>query len=190
MSFVTIIASEKGQLDVNHLHLEKTGKLDSVQSAAGGCNSVINHRLCVSDIIKVDIIKNGLRFLIYTGANISLVPRKLVRSKNKQCKSADYKLYAANNTEIQTFGVFTMELNLKLRRTFTWTFVIADVSQPIIGADFLAHYELMVDLSGRKLIDKVPSLNVLDSIVHTMIYLQNTRKQLSRYRSKELVFTQ
>ncbi|KYN14618.1 hypothetical protein ALC57_13173 [Trachymyrmex cornetzi] len=39
-----------------------------------------------------------------------------------------------------------------------WRFVVADVSRPIIGADFLAFYDLLVDLRGSCLIDRVTSL--------------------------------
>ncbi|GFU75684.1 retrovirus-related Pol polyprotein from transposon opus [Trichonephila clavipes] len=41
------------------------------------------------------------------------------------------------------------ELNLGLRRPFIWTFIIADVSSPIIGADFLKHFNLLIDLKKK-----------------------------------------
>ena len=37
-------------------------------------------------------------------------------------------------------------LNFGLRREFTWRFVIADVARPIIAADVLIYYGLLVDL--------------------------------------------
>jgi len=42
-----------------------------------------------------------------------------------------------------------------------WSFVIADISKPIIGADFLAHFNLMVDLKNRRLIDQVTGLTTV-----------------------------
>lgn len=63
------------------------------------------------------------------------------------------KLFAANGTEIRTFGKKLISINLGLRRAFTWPFIVADVSQPIIGADFLTHFGLLVDLKRKKLID-------------------------------------
>src|SRR5215469_9404904 len=45
------------------------------------------------------------------------------------------------------------EISLHLRRTFPWVFTIADVSQAIIGADFLKHFDLLVDLRRKCLID-------------------------------------
>ena len=35
----------------------------------------------------------------------------------------------------------------------TWRFLVADVTQPIIGADFLLQHKLLVDLAQRRLID-------------------------------------
>ena len=46
-------------------------------------------------------------------------------------------LQAANSTSITTYGSRSRTLDLGLRRTFRWIFVIADVAMPILGADFL-----------------------------------------------------
>ncbi|GFV97451.1 transposon Tf2-9 polyprotein [Trichonephila clavipes] len=50
------------------------------------------------------------------------------------------------------------KLNLGLRRPFIWTFIIADVSSPIIGADFLKHFNLLIDLKKKRLMDVETSL--------------------------------
>ena len=70
-------------------------------------------------------------------------------------------LQAANKTPIRTFGQRSLTLRLGLRRTFPWIFVLADVSQPIIGADFLRHFGLMVDLRAHQLRDSTTSLSVM-----------------------------
>lgn len=51
-------------------------------------------------------------------------------------------------------------MDLGLRRKFSHIFTVANVSRPIIGADFLAYFGLMVDLKQRKLHDKETSLSV------------------------------
>lgn len=139
------------------LQLETTndiGKLNTVQSnEADGCVNVINRRLCVMDSI------SGLRFLIDTGANVSVIPRSCRLIRNS-AKSIEYKLFAANSTVINTYGVINLELNLGLRRSFKWTFIIADVTQPIIGADFLFNFKLLVDVHAKKLVDKLTKLEV------------------------------
>lgn len=96
-----------------------------------------------------------MSFLIDTGADVSVVPYKLL---NKRVKCTDFKLYAANGSVIDTFGDHLLCLNLGLRRPYKWRFVAANVSKPIIGADFLRHHGLLVDLRNRRLIDRTTDL--------------------------------
>ena len=72
----------------------------------------------------------------------------------------NYELSAANNSSIKTFGHITMHLDLGLRRDFTWKFIVADVSTPIIGSDFLAHYQLLPDCRHGRLIDGITGLSI------------------------------
>ncbi|XP_018395959.1 PREDICTED: uncharacterized protein LOC108774366 [Cyphomyrmex costatus] len=101
--------------------------------------------------------RTKVRFLVDTGADLCVFPRKMIRGPRQK---SIYELSAANGTVINTYGTETLSLNLGLRRSFVWRFVVADVSKPIIGADFLAHYGLLVDLRGGKLVDQVTSLTV------------------------------
>ena len=50
-------------------------------------------------------------------------------------------LLAANGTTIQTSGTTALNINFGIGRNFPWTFEIADVKSPIIGADFLLHFQ-------------------------------------------------
>ncbi|GBN77859.1 hypothetical protein AVEN_86914-1 [Araneus ventricosus] len=65
-----------------------------------------------------------------------------------------FVLYAANGTKINTFGTKLITLNLGLKRKFQWPFILASVSKPILGADFLEHYSLLVDMKPKKLLDQ------------------------------------
>ncbi|XP_050699411.1 uncharacterized protein LOC126986933 [Eriocheir sinensis] len=40
-----------------------------------------------------------------------------------------------------------------------WTFDVATVSHPILGADFLTHYNILIDLKNRKLLDPLTSVS-------------------------------
>lgn len=95
------------------------------------------------------------QFLVDTGADLCVFPRRLVQGRPTK---ATYELAAANGSTIATYGSLTLNLDLGLRRDFTWSFVIADVSRPIIGADFLAKFELLVDIRNRRLLDQVTNL--------------------------------
>ncbi|XP_050340896.1 uncharacterized protein LOC126767415 [Bactrocera neohumeralis] len=54
-----------------------------------------------------------------------------------------YQLIAVNGTPVNTYGVETIALNIGLRRALTWRFILADVSNPIIGAVLLSHYGIL-----------------------------------------------
>ena len=68
----------------------------------------------------------------------------------------------ANSAKIATYGTRSLTLNLGLRRSFPWLFTLADVNHAIIGADFLRHFNLLVDLRLRKrsLIDAVTHFHI------------------------------
>ena len=53
-----------------------------------------------------------------------------------------------------------MTLNIGPRRTFQWVFIITEVKNPIIGADFLHHYSILVDLAHNRLMDSLTQLQV------------------------------
>ncbi|XP_036346614.1 uncharacterized protein LOC118755928, partial [Rhagoletis pomonella] len=79
---------------------------------------------------------------------------------SKPLQPTSVKLYAANGSEINAYGILRRRINLGLRRNFEWSFMVADVSTPIIGSDFIRHYDLTIDLKRNKLIDKTTNLEV------------------------------
>ncbi|GFX67241.1 transposon Tf2-8 polyprotein [Trichonephila clavipes] len=110
--------------------------------------------------------KSGQKFLIDSGSEICVIPPSPTMNKSPQSNF----LFAANNTKIPAYGMVRKELNLGLRRPFIWTFIIADVSSPIIGADFLKHFNLLIDLkkkSNPSLISKSASHGTAHHIITT-----------------------
>ena len=51
-------------------------------------------------------------------------------------------------------------LDLGLCRSFQWLFIITDVKKAILGADFLQHYKLLVDVGNRWIMDTLTKLKV------------------------------
>ena len=96
----------------------------------------------------------GTTFLVDTGAEVSVLPA----AHCQKSLPPTTHLYAANGTRIPVFKRQTLQLGLNLRRSFTWTFYVAAVSQPILGADFLQNFDLLVDMRNRKLLDPLTSL--------------------------------
>ena len=54
-----------------------------------------------------------------------------------------------------------LTLNLGLCPSNPWLFIVADVQKPIIGADFLKHFGLLVDMKQHRLIDTATQLHPL-----------------------------
>ena len=80
---------------------------------------------------------NKRTFLVDTGAQISVLsPTRSDRLR----KQEGYTLSAVNGLSIATYGTRSLTLNLGLRRTFHWIFIIADVSKPLLDADFIHHF--------------------------------------------------
>lgn len=75
-----------------------------------------------------------LCFLVDTGAQVSIVPPS---HTERATSKGNVRLQAVNGSEIATFGVHSLTPDIGLRRLFPWVFIIADVPQPILGADFL-----------------------------------------------------
>lgn len=129
---------------------EAVGKLKTTSAMVGVGVPKINNRLCITD-------RNSReRFLVDTGADLSVLAVKTKRTPI----NTQFKLFAANNTPINTYGVKTLQLNLGLRRNYKWTFIMADVKTSILGADFLKYHRLLVDLHRKKLVDSLTELSV------------------------------
>ena len=97
-------------------------------------------------------------FLIDTGADVLVIPPNYTNSSNSQ--NLGIKIFAANGSQIRTFGTKILHLDLGLCRKFSWNFIIADVAKPILGSDFLKHYHLLPDLNNKTLIDGTTLLQV------------------------------
>ncbi|XP_069176385.1 uncharacterized protein [Procambarus clarkii] len=77
----------------------------------------------------------------------SVLPPPLV----KPTRTPGLDLRAANGTSIRTYGTRVQVLDYASLGRFMWTFLIADVEQPILGWDFLQHHRLIVDPAGAVL---------------------------------------
>lgn len=130
----------------------QSGKLDiPVISTADNRQNFSTRRLFIFDR------DNKLQYLIDSGAEISILPA----SKFKEFKRAsDMILTAANGSCIKTYGRKLINVNLGLRREFPFIFTIANISKPIIGADFLDKYGILIDIKNKKLIDPLTNLSV------------------------------
>lgn len=88
--------------------------------------------------------------MVDSGAQVSILPvPREVQSISKGTPSFS----AANGSTIRCYGRVTRELHFG-DQFYTWTFYLASLDQPILGADFLRANNLMVDLANQRLIDQ------------------------------------
>ena len=92
---------------------------------------------------------SGRRFLVDTRAEVSVFPASMA---DRRSGRQGLQLTAANGSNICTYGKRTIPLRFN-KHCFQWTFTIAQVSQPLLGADFLRAHALLVDIKGQRLID-------------------------------------
>lgn len=121
--------------------------------------SATNGRLFVTDR------RSKIKFLVDTGSDVSVYPRNCLRERRAK---ANYQLSAANGTIIETYGYSHFNLNLGLRRDFSWNFIVADVNKPIIGVDFLSFFNLIVDVRNKCLIDNITTLSTKANIISSV----------------------
>ena len=86
------------------------------------------------------------RFLVDTGATVSVFPH------NSAETCSDLKLVTADGSSIRSWGVRSIILTIGVHR-FVWPFRLASFNRPILGADFLAANNILVDVARHRLLD-------------------------------------
>jgi len=114
-------------------------------STVAGCASVgpQHSQLVVTDG------NSGRRFLIDTGAQVSVTPATW---QEKRQGTSGPPLIAANGTNIPTYGARNISIKLH-NRCLPVRLVVADVKRALLGADFLRQHNLLVDIRGQQLIE-------------------------------------
>ena len=109
---------------------------------ASAVDNTLNSLLFANDQL------TGRAFLIDSGAEVSVLPASIADRKNKVKGSS---LSAANGSSISTFGKRSLRFRL-CGNTYEWSFIVASVERPILGADFLKSSGLLVDVRKKRLI--------------------------------------
>ncbi|UYV80938.1 hypothetical protein LAZ67_19002227, partial [Cordylochernes scorpioides] len=138
--------------------MKPSGKLQRVGEAATDPTAQWTNACCRSRLFVTDA-KTGMRFLIDSGADVSLIP-----FQGNGTPTEDIQLYAANGSLIPTCGFQILDVDLGLRRNFKWRFITARVSKGILGADFLKGHNLLIDLKNRQLIDGCTNLKIRGAV--------------------------
>ena len=98
-----------------------------------------------------------LDFLIDTGSSLSILPSTF----QPYAGSNIYRLRAANGSHVNTLGSLNVIFSIpNFKNTFNWNFCIADVTHPILGADFLFANSIIVDCRSRTLSTQQKTLSI------------------------------
>ena len=97
-----------------------------------------------SPLIYLQDSLSSRRFLIDSGASVSVFP-----DPGSSGGDSGVKLLTADSSSLSCSGSRVIPLRFGSHR-FEWPFQLAPVAVPILGADFLKHYNLLLDVSNQR----------------------------------------
>ena len=101
------------------------------------CSSLIRH----SSSSKLFFIRDYLhirKFMVDSGAELSVIP-----GSGEVCSTTTTQLTSTKGQPISTFGKRRIEFRFA-GTTYTWEFIVAAVTKPLLGADFLHFHNLLL----------------------------------------------
>ena len=111
----------------------------------------VGESFTASNTLSLEDKISGTTYLVDTGADVSVYPAsRTVKNTTK----TDSPLVAANGTKISTWGKREVTIKINENMSLKHQFHIAEVTQPILGADFFTHNNLVIDLRQKRLITK------------------------------------
>ena len=106
-----------------------------------------------------DILSNR-NFLVDTGASRSVFPH------HSSAAPTGPRLLMADGRPTKAWGSRIIPLQFGNRR-FQFSFLLADVDRPILGADFLADFDLLVDVAKRQVLERLSMKPLASPIQNT-----------------------
>ena len=88
-------------------------------------------------------------FLVDTSTEVSVLPATGLDTRTRK---QGPPLLAPNGSSIRMYRTHKLPLHLA-SNTYQWNFIIADVTRPLPGTDFLRSNSLLVDVKGKWLMD-------------------------------------
>ena len=113
----------------------------------------VSEEVCCSSLLFLKDILSDRDFLVDSEASVSVFPGPASTSSNK------VSLLTADGTLIHCSGTRIIPLRFSCgskSKVYSWNFHLAPVSVPILGADFLHHFDLLVDVQGCRLVRAAP----------------------------------
>ena len=109
--------------------------------------------------LSATIGENQLTFIVDTGSSLSILPYDSALSSFLH--PTGISLRNASGAAITIHGELNAQVKIPAaRRIFNFTFVVAEVMQPILGLDFLVSHGLIVDPKNKILIDSNTNVRI------------------------------
>ena len=105
--------------------------------------------LCSFSLLFLKDILSDREFLVDSSASVYVFPGP------KSASSNGVRLLTADGSPMICSGTKIIPLRFSCgsgSKVYTWTFQLAPVSVPLLRADFLEHFNLLVDIKGRKVV--------------------------------------
>ena len=90
-------------------------------------------------------VTSSKRYLVDSRSAFSILPHK------SSAEPTGPRLMTADGKPLHCWGCRTCTVRTRTRQFF-WTFLLAPVAFPILGADFLSNFRLLVDISNKRLV--------------------------------------
>ena len=109
---------------------------------ASATDSTLNSLFFVNDQ------RTSRSFLVDSGAEVSVLPASS-EDRRSASNGKSTSLSAANGSSIPTFGKRSLSFQLSGTK-YEWSFILANVQRPILGADFLHATGLLIDVRHKR----------------------------------------
>ena len=102
------------------------------------------------------VMKNKIiQFLVDTGSGVTILPLKMVNKWDLRTPDVQTRLTAADGRQIKVHGeVFEKLMDPQSKTVYETSILVADVSRPIIGCDFLIQNNILIDCKKKLLHNK------------------------------------
>ena len=87
--------------------------------------------------------RSGQQCLLDSGSQVLLWPTP---SQHQKLGSSSMRLIAANGSAIRSYGTVKREIKID-KKLYTFRFIFAEISRPILGTDFLQCFGMTLDLA-------------------------------------------
>lgn len=105
-------------------------------------------------------------FIVDTGSSCSIWPYYLALDKVRQ---SSVTLHAEPFLSLRPMVKY--RLPSILRKEFCWIFLVVELLYPILGADFLSNFNLLVDVRKQRLVDGYTSLSTPACVSTNVLFI-------------------